>query len=107
MYLFLPASFEGSIKDTWSQNSNIKNMAKNEENKEMTLHMWKFPGQRLNQHQSSDLSCCNDNTGSLTRCAIRELQIRYYKLSKKITQIHLCQVLHFLLKPWLLVILGI
>ena len=30
--------------------------------------LWKFPGQGPNLHHSSNPSCCNDNTRSLTRC---------------------------------------
>ena len=40
--------------------------------------MWKFPGQGLNLYQSSDLSCCRDNAGSLTGCAIREFPLFVY-----------------------------
>ena len=31
--------------------------------------MWKFPGQELNPHHSSNQSRCSDNTRSLTLCA--------------------------------------
>ena len=37
-----------------------------------TPGMWKFPDQRLNPCHSSNPSCCSDNTGSLTPCAMRE-----------------------------------
>jgi len=33
----------------------------------------KVPGQGSNPQHSSDLSHCTDNTGSLTRCATREI----------------------------------
>ena len=36
--------------------------------------MWKFPSQGSNPYHGSDLSCCGENTRSLTCCAIRELQ---------------------------------
>jgi len=36
--------------------------------------MWKFPGQVLNTHHSSNSSIGSDNTGSLIHCATRELQ---------------------------------
>ena len=35
--------------------------------------IWKFLGQRWNLHHSNDPSCCSDNAGSLTHCAMREL----------------------------------
>ena len=38
------------------------------------LDMWKFPGQGSDQHYSSNLSFCSDNTRSLTSWAKRELQ---------------------------------
>lgn len=34
---------------------------------------WEFPGQEWNLCHSRDLSCCSDNTGSLTHCMTREL----------------------------------
>ena len=37
------------------------------------MGIWKFPSQGWNLHLSSNLSCCSDNTGSLTLCATREL----------------------------------
>ena len=36
--------------------------------------MWKFPGQKSNQHHSSNLSHFSNNTGSLTHEVTRELQ---------------------------------
>ena len=39
-----------------------------------THSTWKFPGQGSNPYHSSDLSCCSDNTRSLTSCAIKEFQ---------------------------------
>ena len=33
--------------------------------------MWKFPGQGMNLHQSSNLNHCCDNVRSLTHCAIK------------------------------------
>ena len=37
--------------------------------------MWKFLGQGLNVHHSSNLVCCSDNAGSLTCFAARDLLI--------------------------------
>ena len=37
-----------------------------------THSTWKFPGQGWNS-QNSDRSCCRDNAGSLTPCAIGEI----------------------------------
>ena len=37
--------------------------------------IWKFLGQGSNPGHSNDLSCCSDNTGSLTHCATRESPI--------------------------------
>ena len=40
--------------------------------------IWQFLGQGLNARHSSNLSCCTDNTGSLTCCTTRELQVRLW-----------------------------
>ena len=43
------------------------------------LSMWKFLGQGLNPHHSSNLGHCSDDTGSLTCCTTRELPIFFSK----------------------------
>ena len=40
-----------------------------------TYSMWAFPGQGSNLCHSNDPSCCNDNAGSLTCCATREVPL--------------------------------
>ena len=40
--------------------------------------IWKFPAQELNPLHCSDLSCCSDNTGSLTHYATRELHVLHF-----------------------------
>ena len=49
-----------------------------------THSIWKFLGQGSNLRHTSDLSCCNDNTRSLTHCATREFWVNcFIKNSKK------------------------
>ena len=42
---------------------------------EIPSSMWKFPGQESNSRHSSNLSCCSDNTRSLTCCATKNSYI--------------------------------
>ena len=45
-----------------------------------TCIMWKFPRPRLNPCHNSNSGCCNDNAGSLTHCAAKELhQLSFHK----------------------------
>ena len=37
-----------------------------------TCYMWNLPGQRMNQHHSSDPRHCSDNARSLSHCTTRE-----------------------------------
>ena len=39
----------------------------------LTCNIWKFPGQGLNLHHSSNPSCCSDSIRSLTHCPTRQL----------------------------------
>ena len=43
-----------------------------------TYFMWKFQGQGWNMHHSCILSHSNDNVGSLTHCATKELPFYLY-----------------------------
>ena len=45
---------------------------------------WKCPCQGSNPHHITDPSCCTDNAGSLTHCAIRALLFFFFLLTKEI-----------------------
>ena len=61
-----------------------------------THGMWKFPGQELNLCYSSDPSHCSANAGSLTCCAIRDLQMKSFKRKSEYLYIRLSRFLHFI-----------